>query len=95
MGLISVTGIMLSCVSEVIGVLTNPDYVEGRLKERRGAYNDPRDPMAVMHYNAQLFVRTKQIADTRERQNAIREAYEEVCRFMRYYHGLAKKTERD
>ena len=73
----------------------NSGYVESCLKERPGAYNDPRDPMAVMYHNSQLFVRTKQIADAGERQNAIRETYEEVCRFMRYYHGLAKKTERD
>ena len=73
----------------------NSDYMESRLKERPDAYNDPRDAMAVMYHNAQLFVRTKQIADAGERHNAIRETYEEVCRFMRYYHGLAKKTERD
>ena len=73
----------------------NSDYMEGRLKERPGAYNDSRDPMAVMYHNAQLFVRTKQIADAEERKDAIRETYEEVCRFMRYYHGLAKKMERD
>ncbi len=36
-------------------------------------------------------VRTKQIADPGKRRNVIRETYEEVCRFMRYYHGLAKK----
>ena len=70
-------------------------FLESWLKERPGAYNDARDPMAVMYHNAQLFIRTKQIADTGERQNAIRETYEEVCQFMRYYHGLAKKTERD
>ena len=73
----------------------NTDYVESWLKERPGAYNDARDPMAVMYHNAQLFIRTKQIVDAGERRNAIRETYEEVCRFMRYYHGLAKKTERD
>jgi hypothetical protein len=37
---------------------------------------------------------TREISDTQKRRNAIRETYEEVCRFMRYYHGLAKKTER-
>ena len=73
----------------------NSDYMESRLKERREAYNDPREPIAVMYHNAQLFVRTKQIADAGKRRNAIMGAYEEVCRFMRYYHGLAKKTERD
>ena len=73
----------------------NFDYVESRLKERPGAYNDPREPISVMYHNAQLFIRTKQIGDTEERRNAIRETYEEVCRFMRYYHGLTKKTERD
>ena len=30
----------------------------------------------------------------KERRQKIQETYEEVCRFMRYYHGLAKKTER-
>ena len=76
-------------------VKLNSDYVESRLKERQRAYNDPREPIVVMYHNAQLFARTKQIAEAGERQNAIRETYEEVCRFMRYYHGLAKKTERD
>ena len=32
---------------------------------------------------------------TEKRWDKIQETYEEVCRFMRYYHGLAKKTERD
>ncbi len=73
----------------------NSDYVEERLKERPEAYNDPREPIAVMYHNAQLFVRTKQIEDAEKRRNALRETYEEVCRFMRYYHGLAKRTKRD
>ena len=71
------------------------EYMEERLKERPKAYNDPRDPMAVMYHNAQLFARTKEITDTEKRRDAIRETYEEVCRFMRYYHGLDKKVERD
>lgn len=70
------------------------DYMKKCLKERQGAYNDPQDSMAVLYYNAGLFVRTKQIADAGERQKAIRETYEEVCRFMRYYHKLTKRTER-
>lgn len=73
----------------------NSEYMEERLKERPKAYNDPRDSMAVMYHNAQLFVKTKQITGTEERREAIQETYEEVCRFMRYYHGLAKKTERN
>ena len=73
----------------------NSAYAENCLKERPKAYNDPKEPIAVMYHNAQLFLRTKQIRDTEERRNAIRETYEEVCRFMRYYHGLEKKTERD
>ncbi len=51
--------------------------------------------MAVMYHNAQLFLRTKETSDTEKRRNKIRETYEEVCRFMRYYHGLAKRVERD
>ena len=50
--------------------------------------------MAVMYRNAQLFLGTKEISDTQKRRDAFRETYEEVCRFMRYCHGLAKKTER-
>ena len=72
----------------------NSDYMGKYLKEFPGACNDPRDAMAVMYRNAQLFLETKEISDTQKRQNAIRETYKEVCRFMRYYHGLAKKTER-
>ena len=73
----------------------NSDYMENRLKEYPEACNDPRDAMAVMYRNAQLFARTKEIAGAEKRKNAVRETYEEVCRFMRYYHGLAKKTERN
>ena len=72
----------------------NSDYMKEHLKEFPNACNDPRHAMAVMYHNAQLFARTKEIADLEKRKNAIRETYEEVCRFMRYYHGLAKKTER-
>ncbi len=59
------------------------------------ACNDPRDAMAVMYRNAQIFFVTREIPDAEQRRNAIRETYEEVCRFMRYYHGLAKKTGRN
>ena len=76
-------------------VQCNAEYMEERLKERPEAYNDSRDPMAVMYHNAQLFIRTKENTDGEKRRNAIRETYEEVCRFMRYYHGLAKKTDRE
>ena len=72
----------------------NSDYMKDRLKEFPDACNDPREPIAVMYHNARLFLRTKEIMDGQSRREAIRETYEEVCRFMRYYHGLAKKTER-
>ena len=75
-------------------VTHNADYMKDHLKEFPNACNDPRDPIAVMYRNAQLFLETKEISDAQERQNAIRETYEEVCRFMRYYHSLAKKTKR-
>lgn len=64
------------------------------MKERPEMYNNPKDAMAVMYHNAQLFIRTKEIADKEKRQAAIQGTYEEVCQFMRYYHGLAKKTKR-
>ncbi len=73
----------------------NSDYMENYLKEFPKAYNDPRDAMAVMYHNAQLFLKTKEAPDAEKRWDKIQETYEEVCRFMRYYHGLAKKTERD
>ncbi len=73
----------------------NSEYMEERLKEFPEAYNDPRDAMAVMYHNAQLFLGTKETPDAEKRRDKIQETYEEVCRFMRYYHGLAKKTERD
>ncbi len=72
----------------------NSDYIKERLKEFPGACNDPRDAMAVMYRNAQLFLGTKEIPEAEKRRDQIQETYEEVCRFMRYYHGLAKKTER-
>lgn len=58
-----------------------------------GAYNK-RDAMAVLYYNAELFLKTMQITDVAERRQAIQNTYEDVCRFMRYYHGLSKKVER-
>lgn len=73
----------------------NTVSVAEELKACPNAYNDPGYPIAVMHHNAQLFLETRKIADTEERKKEILRAYEEVCRFMRYYHGLAKKTERD
>ena len=73
----------------------NSDFMKDRLKEFPNACNDPRDAMAVMYRNTQLFLETKEISDAQERRNAIRKTYEEVCRFMRYYHGLTKKTERN
>lgn len=68
--------------------------MQDRLKEFPNACDDSRDAMAVMYRNAQLLLKTKEISDAQKRRDAIRETYEEVCRFMRYYHGLAKKTER-
>lgn len=50
---------------------------------------------ALMCRNAQLFLETKEIPEEKKRRDRIWETYEEVCRFMRYYHGLAKKTERN
>lgn len=70
------------------------DYMERCLKERPDAYNDLRDPMAVLYYNAGLFAQTRQIADRKERRAEILKVYEDVCGFMRYYHGLAKRTGR-
>ena len=58
-----------------------------------GAYNK-RDAMAVLYYNAELFLKTMQITDVTERRQAILNTYEEVCRFMKYYHGMSKKVER-
>lgn len=81
-----------ACLEEC--VRHNADYMENLLKEFPKASNDPRDAMAVMYHNAQLFLRTKETAGAEQRRNKIRETYEEVCQFMRYYHGLAKKVER-
>lgn len=69
-------------------------FMTGEPDEYSKAYNDPRDSLAVMYRNAELFAGTKQIADAEERKKAIWDTYEEVCRFMRYYHGLAKRVER-
>lgn len=69
-------------------------YMQQCLKVRPGAYNDKRDTMAVLYYNAELFLKTKQITDAAQRHQAILDTYEDVCRFMRYYHGLSKKVER-
>lgn len=81
------------CLEECIN--HNTDYAAKQLNESPYAYNDPRYPIAVMYHNAQLFLGTGQIADAEERRKEILKTYEEVCRFMRYYHGLAKKVEMD
>ncbi len=70
------------------------DYMKECLKKRPKAYNDKREIMAVLYYNAGLFLGTKQIAEPGQRREAVRETYKEVCRFMEYYHGLAKRVER-
>ena len=69
-------------------------HIEERAKKYPNAHNDPRDPLAVMYHNAQLFIQTKLIKDTEQRRNTIQKTYEDVCRFMLYYHGLAKKVGR-
>lgn len=69
-------------------------YMQQCLKTHPMAYNDKRDSMAVLYYNAELFLKTRQIADATQRRQAVRDTYEDVCRFMRYYHGLSKKVER-
>lgn len=68
--------------------------MEECLKERPEAYDDRRDSMAVLYYNAELFLKTKEIVDQKERRKSILEVYENVCRFMRYYHGLEKRAGR-
>ncbi len=65
------------------------EYMQYCRKEQPVAYNDKRDPMAVLYYNAELFLKTGQIADSGQRRRAIRDTYEDVCHFMRYYHGLS------
>ena len=72
----------------------NSDYMGKYLKEFPGACNDPRDAMAVMYRNAQLFLGTKEIPEAEKRRDQIQETYDEARPFTRYYHGLAKKTER-
>lgn len=72
----------------------NADFIENHLKEYPEAYNDSRSPLAVMYYNAKLLTATRQIPDIKERQRAIRETYENICQFMRYYHGLARRIKR-
>lgn len=56
--------------------------------------NDPRDPLAVLYYNAELFYRTREQKGEIARTQAVQAVYDDVCRFMRYYHKLDKKVER-
>lgn len=81
------------CVAHNAGYIKSY-YASGSSEEYVKAYNDPRDSLVVMYHNAELFAKTKQIPDAGERQKAVRDTYEEVCRFMRYFHGLSKRVER-
>lgn len=69
-------------------------HMEERVKKYPHAHNDPRDSLAVMYHNAQLFLASQRIENAAQRRDAIQKTYEEICLFMRYFHGLAKKTER-
>lgn len=75
-------------------VVHGEEYMNTCLKDTPKAYADKRFPMAVLYYNAALFAQTNQIADAEERHQAILNTYEEVCCFMRYYHGLSKRIDR-
>lgn len=79
---------LAACVEKGAG------YMQQCLETQPEAYNDRRNPMAVLYYNAELFLKTKQITDFAQRRRAIQDTYEDVCHFMRYYHGLSKKVER-
>lgn len=70
-------------------------YMQQCLKVCPTAYNDKRDPMAILYYNAGLFLKTQQIVDATRRLQAIWDTYENIYHFMQYYHGLSKKVERD
>ena len=64
------------------------------MKKYPNAHNDPRDPLAVMYHNAQMLLASQRIENAAKRRDAIQKTYEEICLFMRYFHGLAKKAER-
>lgn len=53
-----------------------------------------RNPFVTLYRNAKQFVRTAEVPAGQARREAIGAAYEEVCRAMRIYHGLAKETRR-
>ena len=57
-------------------------------------YNNPKDHLAVYCHNAELFYQTREQANADSRRQAIKETYEQVCHFMRYYYKLSKRVTR-
>lgn len=57
-------------------------------------YNNKRNHLSVLYYNAKLFYETKEISDMDERRQEITRIYEDVCKYMLYYHGLSKPIKR-
>lgn len=57
-------------------------------------HNDPKDHLAVYCHNAELFYQTREQANADSRKQAIKETYEQVCNFMRYYYKLSKRVTR-
>ncbi len=59
-----------------------------------GDYNNKRSPLAVLYHNATLFYQTKEISNTDRRREEITKVYDDVCKYMLYYHGLSKPVTR-
>lgn len=70
------------------------DFMAEHLRQHPEAYNNRLDPQAVLYHNAALFAQTQHITDTPSRRQAITQTYEDVTRFMRYYHSLVKREKR-
>ena len=70
-------------------------HAQGRPVKVSGYYEEKMQEEEMRERQEAMESYHKDTAFARQRRDKIQETYEEVCRFMRCYHGLARKTERN
>lgn len=70
-------------------------HAQGRPVKVSGYYEEKMQEEEMRERQEAMESYHKDTAFARQRRDKIQETYEEVCRFMRCYHSLARKTERN